>query len=359
VFWVLFPSVVGRTLCISFLLPSFFLVTTSVLKKFVLRCLAHGAVVYFTIDVSYLITRLLHKYCEVPGSTRTDGDISNTGFIFFGFMYAHYSVFGRTMQAGNLSVEEALLYELSGAILELSMADTLLRGSTPTQDCVDFAKFLFSPFLRGRGQATNKVYHGEEDSESVADVPQMQPVTAEPATAQEDVPSPPPNSLVRSELDVRCDFCADVLIVMSLAEGCSIIVVAAFVALVPISFGEPGTPPISLHVCLRNAVIMIVGELFVTDGIISVVSAKLGHRRGYIVDIALSWKSRRKHYGWYCVILVFFPLVAFNFVLKSLCYTSHFHSEDDYIEGFALTSCPAQPTDASNMMNPTYIPTRN
>ena len=86
---------------------------------------------------------------------------------------------------------------------------------------------------------------------------------------------------------------------------------------------EPGSPKIPVSQTLSTLVIMLVGELAVTDGFIAYVSNKFKKR--YIVDLAAPWKdiwTKRRLLWAFAAIIALCSVPIISNLPTNMCYTS-------------------------------------
>jgi len=123
-----------------------------------------------------------------------------------------------------------------------------------------------------------------------------------------------------------------------ISEATALVVSTCFWLLMHANPSLPGSAAISTSQTLLNAVIMLIGEVVVTDGIIAFLSNKLKSR--FRVDLAAAWahmKAEKK------VLLLaitatvgFTSLTALAPVGTTLCFTSRAETEADWV----MTGCP-------------------
>jgi hypothetical protein len=224
------------------------------------------------------------------------------------------------MQGSSETVEESLLFEVAGTVAELLLADALLKSRTPISDVLQGLKYIFP---------------SKQQSDKVS-----------PDDAQ--IPKRLTRRSLRGVNSWQRFFCETVMISITITEAAALLISSLFWLLMDSNPNEPGSPKIPISQTIFNLAVMLFGELVVTDGIVAYVSNKFEDR--YVVDIASAWIDLRTNKRALVRCLVFImALYSSNIILilpRSLCYTSPLQDEANW----ALTSCPASPTNITEMV---------
>jgi len=211
-------------------------------------------------------------------------------------------LYGRLMQSSAQSASSSIYYELIGTLVELVACHSLLKGNTPWRECVVFTKELWR---RGRRMAPEIDEEADESRKSV----------------------------------LRRKFCASAVIMMSIGEACSILASCGYYLLINVNPSLPGSERIPRSQTLTSLAIMLVGELIVTDGIVSWMSNK---RAMYKIDLSKEWEGmKEKKVVLIAIVLLtsFLSVLALVSTTKNFCFTSGLEDKEKWV----LTSCPGYP----------------
>ena len=341
------------------ILSLFFDPTTSFLSRYFIRGLWHSMMVFTCLEVCFAFTSLIYWYGDPLPEKKSwwSHETSRTSFVLFVMIYAYMSVYGRLMQSGERTVGGQVLLELAGTITELSIADTLLQGTTPGMQTWKMfkdakrevgSKGLGVAVREFRGlcvEAVSKVWMLLTTCNKVGKGGAVVPSDAvEPIEGRSSSVSLPPVLFdERSYSNLRKSYAINCLLAISLVEGVSIIAASAFAVIHPVSYGTAGTPPLSLSSVLSNFFIMFLGELVLTDGMVSKMSVTFSHR--YIVDLPSAWARRGITFRFiYPVIAIAIPGCLLDSV-QDLCLTAWVGKEDLV----AITNCPLTPAGVGFM----------
>ena len=154
---------------------------------------------------------------------------------------------------------------------------------------------------------------------------------------------------VDTAVEKQKSFCGSILTIMSLSECSSILITTCFWSILNINPLSPGSEPIPLSQSVKNLIVMLIGELIITDSATAYLGRKVSF---YCIDPGHQWdlfmnNRRIFRIGVLCMIsLAVLPPIT-N-IPTIFCYTSWKGSESE-IDDFVLTMCPAPPniTDMS------------
>ena len=145
---------------------------------------------------------------------------------------------------------------------------------------------------------------------------------------------------LREDLEFKRKFAATCMLMLGLSEGFSIIIATASNVANRVNYGPAGSPKVLHSQNAINLVVMLIGELVVTEGLIANLSKKWSKR--YIIDIAEEWDIRDRFiFHCFYVVLAIFPYIFLFQAFESLCYTSF--AGDPNVLKPVLTTCPLQP----------------
>lgn len=145
-------------------------------------------------------------------------------------------------------------------------------------------------------------------------------------------------------------FCANALLLSSISEAVSIFSVGTYLFTVPSNPGAlPGSPPMPKLRIIKNTAFMAFGELFVTDGIVTWVSARWKDK--YFIDLTQYWMNRDRNV--YNAAFLIFATYGIYIIIMfgagkdglGMCFTGNIENPDVY----AITACPLPPSDISEM----------
>ena len=302
-FTFLMTEIVAQYVYLYFVMPYFFLASTSTFSRFLVRMLGQVILLYLGSELSW---RLSKQAAEHMGC-----NIFNATVASFGMYASTLPLLGRIMQGSAETVLESSIYEVAGTVAELTLADSLLKSRTPLGDTMYTLKFFF---VRNNN---NKV-----------------------------APALTRRSLTGVDSWQR-SFCETVMIMITIAEAAGLLASSFFWLVMDANPSEPGSPKIPTAQILKTLAIMLVGELVVTDGIIAYVSNKFKKR--YIVDLAAAWqdlRTNRKKLIWTFVAIVsMMSIPVINTLPGNMCYTSPVDDEANW----AVTSCPDVPKNITEM----------
>ena len=303
---IFFDTLVGLTYT-RVILPYVFSSETSNLMRFVVRSGLQIIALNVGIEVAWIFSRYGVRKMGCDINDATFATFANTGIVV--------PFFSRMLQGSAETKTEAVLFEVSGTIAELFIADSLLKGKTPIQDMWTTLKTVF---LRRDSQ-----------------------VASEEALSNQ----PTRNSLKGTDYSLR-RFCESCMIILTITEAMSLLVSSTFWLLMNANPGNPGSAAIPVSQTLFNFGVMAFGEFIVTDGAIAYVSNKFKKR--YCVDLGVAWKEfldkRRSALMTGLVMCWCFCSVPVLNFPTHMCYTSPANDESN----FALTSCP-KPVNITEM----------
>lgn len=267
-----------------------------------------------SMEVCWLVSKYMHRELNV--------EKYNT-HITFAAAAAGLSFMARMMQGSAIDLTESVVYEISGTISELFMADCLLRGETLANDKV-----------KKVGAMKKKITSFSERSGQIA---------PDPGSEQSEDRDISDQDRENEESADRQHFCASALVIMSITEGTSIFASSAFWMILNVAPGGPGSSSIPLSQSIVNLAIMLFGELVLTDGIIAYMAR---HSARYRNDPALEWaeykKRKRLMVGISAVVTVL--TTAYTTIpIEGFCYTA---TGDDT---WNFATCPAPPQNITEL----------
>ena len=318
-FFGLILEPIGTQTMYQIILPAFFRESTSTMSRFLIRSVVCALFTNMGIEVSWQLSRFAAK--------NMGADMNHAVVSTFAGYGVFFSLLGRIMQGSAETVEESLLFEVAGTLAELAIADALLKSRTPIGDVLQTLNSVFSVRKQQSGRVT------PDDASSNGDATQVQKRITRRS--------------LRGQASLQRSFCETCMFMLTISEATSLLVSSLFWLLMDANPNVPGSPKIPVSQTLKTLVIMLIGELFVTDGIVAYVSNKFEDR--YVVDLASAWKdlrTNRKHLLWLLTLLVSLLGYLVIFVIpRNLCYTSNLHDEANW----ALTSCPDFPKNITEM----------
>jgi hypothetical protein len=303
---------VAINLCYTYyVLPKFFDPETTELVRFIIRSALHSALLLGGTEGAWTMNKFLVQNCGVE---------TYDAHIVFAATASLITFYSRIMQGSATSLSQSLMFEFSGTISELLVADALLRGATPIRDNVEMMKSvtlnLFSKF--------NVAPSPQADDDSGA------------ANAADD----------EATNEQRRKFCSSALVILSIAEGTNMVSSTLYWMLNNSNPGAAGSNSIPLSQTMTNLAVMLFGELVVTDGIV----AYLAHNfERYKNDPAEDWaemKKKKKLLAGCAVCIACASAVSASSITTSFCYTSW---AGEGVEDWVITSCPAFPKNITEM----------
>ena len=220
---------------------------------------------------------------------------------------------GRFLQSSAESVGQSLMFELFATGAEILMMDTLLRGLTPLQSKRrTIACICMTDCNKGKRPGKDGKELTKRDENRIA-------------------------------------FCSDAVIISSLGEASALIVSTAETILSRVSLGAiPGSPRKALGLIWANFIIMLLGELVVTDGLIGWMARRFTSR--YVINPTIEWQRMKQRATGFLKIAVFnlsvwFPAWCALTIWVNGCVTAHVGNEEEW----AVTSCPAAPSNITEM----------
>lgn len=301
----------------NFIFKRFLSDTAGNIEKMIYRGGVHVCLNWFVLEVSWRFDKYLVHRTKV-----IDDDV---GFILFAPCAALMVSFGRIMQGTAQNLTSAILLEISGTVSEVMLADALLRGRPPYESKKKLVIWLWNivSLKRFRTKAAALV------------VPESQHMWLKKTR-------PSGLNTMQKIKRTQVDFCASAMMILTITEGASVLAIASFMFMgSPLSFDSITSYPerIPRWVVATNYAIMLVGEVFITDGIVTLMS----RCDRYIVDLPLAWQSRNKRaFRFIYLILALFPLMAYIPIPNSMCLTSKSDvNEHDWI----LANCPLTPRE--------------
>ncbi|GMH56498.1 hypothetical protein TrST_g9031 [Triparma strigata] len=247
----------------------------------------------------------------------------------------------RLMQGSAETVEKSILYEIAGTLAELNFADCLLKGRTPLLHYSKNIKWLYHLLSRLRKNKSRVAPEGEPEEEAEGEV-----------TEEEDELS------IRDK--IRIIFCETTMVVFMIAEASALVISTAFWLMMTANPSDPGSEAIAESQTYSNFVIMLIGECFVTDGIIAILSHHLTSR--FKVDLPATWTHMKKCKKKMLVAIVatisLNSFVCLAPVGTTLCFTHRVTlveeesggtgrwPDSDY-DDFVMTSCPPPPNNVT------------
>ena len=312
-----FDSLVGL-IYTRVILPYVFSSETSNLMRFVVRSGLQIIALNVGIEVAWIFSRYGVRKMGCDINDATFATFANTGIVV--------PFFSRMLQGSAETKTEAVLFEVSGTIAELFIADSLLKGKTPIRAKLEMFKKVFlkrdESYVKASQVIPKKI---EETTKDFAEI------TGDP--------------LEGTEFSLR-RFCESCMIILTITEAMSLLVSSTFWLLMNANPGNPGSAAIPVSQTLFNFGVMAFGEFIVTDGAIAYVSNKFKKR--YCVDLGVAWKEfldkrRSALMAGLVMCWCFCSVPVLNFPTH-MCYTSPTNDESN----FALTSCP-KPVNITEM----------
>jgi hypothetical protein len=355
-----------------YVMPIFFATSTSEFVRIFLRIIVQSGLYILSIEVCWVAS----YYSQTMFGCR-----SHHSHILFSFNAAFLTFMARMMQGSASTPWQAVLFEATGTCCELMTADTLLRGETPVTDtkqmsqkAVKAARRRFSSDhgsidhvseereegLEGAGISRNNSSNNSlaascddaVDSDAVDGIDAAWSGTVDVHSNSSVVPSDnmhPAFAPTSNSADLRREFCSSALIMLSIAECANIFVASSYYIFVPSNPGAPGSPKIQISQSLLNLLIMLVGELVITDGLIAYLAR---HFNRYCNDPADEWGNFKENRSILVGIILVIATVNSSTILQfagNFCSTSWLEVGDDDRD-FVLTSCPAAPRNVTEML---------
>jgi len=258
-------------------MPIFFRDTTPLWQKFVFRGGAQATIFSILIEFYWHASLYLRKHFGVKESNC---------HILFASVAIVLPCYSRIMQGSAASLEEIVYLESIGTLAEVYTADVLLRGMTPVAETVRVGalvkKFSGRKSVRNSSGSGSKI--AVDDSSEIFFVDDY---TAEEA-AEENLAEA---AAARRTKD-RHNFCVSALFMITLAECASLFCSSLFWLVNTASPGPPGSAAVAKSRTVINFLVMLFGELFVTDGLLAVFSH---YSTRYRVDVGYEWEALKKN----------------------------------------------------------------
>ena len=278
--------------------------TTPLLVLLLLRGVGHSAVSALLIS---LCGWAHHHIVEDLGGE------PHRASIIYGQIGVLLPLMGRFLQSSAESVGQSLMFELFATGAEILMMDTLLRGLTPLQSKRrTIACICMTDCNKGKRPGKDGKELTKRDENRIA-------------------------------------FCSDAIIISSLGEASALIVSTAETILSRVSLGAiPGSPRKALGLIWANFIIMLFGELVVTDSLIGWMARRFTSR--YVIDPTIEWQRMKKRGTGFLkiavfVVAIYFPAWCALTIWINGCVTAHVGNEEEW----AVTSCPAAPSNITEM----------
>ena len=195
-------------------MPYFFDASTSTFTRFLIRMLGQIFMLKAGLELSW---RWSKQAAEHMGVNINDATVAS-----FGFYASAIPFLGRIKQGSAETVGESILYEVTGTLSELLMADQFLRSRTPF---FHYSRTLKAVFAK----KTNKV-----------------------------VPASSGRSLTGIE-SLRKSLCETAMIMTTISEAVGLLASSAFWLLMDANPSKPGSPKIPAAQTLTTLAIMLVG----------------------------------------------------------------------------------------------------
>jgi hypothetical protein len=314
-----------------YLIPIFFDSATTEWTRIVIRTVGASCFAILNIEASWRSSRFLI----------TIGVPEQNTHLMFAVLAGVLPLFSRVMQGSAQSVVQSVIFELTGTLAELFTADTLLRGSTPLNEGVEGVLIVRQQSRRLSGRLSFR----ESAPDKVAPAPAAPVQVADNDGGGEGGEEDPTEAAKRAYKRHRLAFCSTALILVSLAECSSIFVSSAFWLFSRANPGSPGSRPIPVSQTLLNIGIMILGELFLTDGIIAYIGR---HSKRYSNDPAGDWAEFRRNKVLLWSVIACIACIAIPVMMNlpsNMCMTAFVGEE----EHWAMTSCPPVPQNITEM----------
>lgn len=319
-------------------LRKFYLTDTSLLERLVLR----GPVIALLVALSTsCCCRASHILIMRFKVNRHDASLL---FVHFATLTALY---GRLMQTSANTVWEAVLFDFAGTAMELFTIDGFLRGKTPVQEAKELLWGWNKSLSRGLSCLLGGGSKGTEEGKRNK---------VEPEGEKKEKVTPNQNSKQESVsewkiADTKRVFCAQAIITHSMLEIMSLVVCSVLALSLRLNSGDkPGDKKLGTALVLTNLVIMLVGEVVVSDGLVQLMARMLKKR--YVIDPGQEWNNIKTRGRSFLVIMGCIATAQTIHLMMGQvmgctgCITA---IEEEHWAHWAVTQCPPPPEDCEEM----------
>ena len=139
------------------------------------------------------------------------------------------------------------------------------------------------------------------------------------------------------------------MVINTVTEASGLIIGSLFWVVCKANSSKAGSGSIDVSRAMRNLVIMLFGELVISDTVVAYLSYKFASR--YVISIAHEWEgfkaTQRRALSGLIVLVSLMSIKVFISIPQMLCLTSLMPDE----ENWALTQCPPIDDELRNMTN--------
>ena len=282
--WEVFLGMLYQEVLIS----AFFQAETPIIGKMIIRGVVHCMLFFMTIELSW--------QASIFSITKLGVDLHDSR-IFFAHSVVFFPLVARLMQGSTDSAAASVLYEIVGTVSEIVTAEALMKGNTPVRDSIIMLRNVKGTMrnLRMTASATiagEAVEAAKEKDYAVSDRAKVYEAAANMRRNTDGIMTS--EQIVAERANARHSFCVGAMLMISLGEAASIIVSCFFWLFMGVNPATPGARPLSTNTVMINTLIMVIGEIFVTDGIVAYASNKMTK---YKMDVAKDWvyeKAKRR-----------------------------------------------------------------
>ena len=215
-----------------------------------------------------------------------------------------------------------MILELCGTFAEVYTADVLLQGRTNLDDYILSIKWCLGQCGCVASKADNKVHVQERQI--------TKRTTFDRAIESQ-------KSAAEKKSHQRTVFCATVMIINTITEASGLIVGSLFWICCNANPSTAGGGGIDMSQAFVNLIIMLFGELVLSDSVVAYISYKFSSR--YITSIAHEWEgfreTQRPAIKGLIAIIALISSFVIMFIPTSLCLSSLMPNEEEW----ALTQC--------------------
>ncbi|GMI38261.1 hypothetical protein TeGR_g4275 [Tetraparma gracilis] len=283
-------------------LPFFFDPSTTAWGHFIVRGPLLMAVFTFLTEAMWQIGK---RFVIKLGVAPHDSHILLTSSVVVVPVYA------RLMQGSAENAGTSAYYEAISTVCEIITMHSLMTGRTPFHQLRTRLKVVWRCCCGG-GAKKNKVKPEAKGGEGDED------------------------ELTK----LRRSFCASAVIMMSIGEATSIITSAAFFFLMRVNPASAGSAKIPYSQTTINLLIMIFGEVILSDVIVAYMSN--ANKSLYKVNLVKEWhdiKEQPAFLAGTAALAALLSVLAVVSTTKNMCITSRYETQDEWV----LTTCPTIP----------------
>ncbi|GMH65263.1 hypothetical protein TrRE_jg4853 [Triparma retinervis] len=239
---------------------------------------------------------------------------------------------GRLFQSSAENLMDSVVLELSGTLAEIYTADGLLQGKTKLDKL-----FVAISWCLGQSSPHSPDVDKVHPQESINSGDELNELKVRRRTTF-DHSSDSEESAGDKNKRQKTEFCATVMIMTTITEASGLVVGSLFWICCNANPSSSGGESLDVSQAMLNFVIMLFGELVLSDSVVAYLSHKFESR--YVISIAHEWEEFRQRQGkaimGIIVIISFISSTAIMQIPNQLCLTSHMSHEEDW----ALTQCP-------------------